>query len=39
LAAIFKFASTLVAIERLTITGGPRLFPALASLQQPVFCT
>ena len=38
LAPIFKLASTLVAVERLTVTGGPRLFPALATLQQPAFC-
>ena len=38
LAPIFKLASTLVAVERLTVTGGPRLLPALATLQQPAFC-
>ena len=39
LASVFKLATTLVAVERLAITGGPRLFPALAALQQPTFCT
>ena len=38
LAPIFKLTSTLVAVERLTVTGGPRLLPALATLQQPAFC-
>ena len=38
LASVFKFATTLVAVECLTITGGPRLFSALAALQQPAFC-
>ena len=38
LAPIFKLAPTLVAVEGLTITGGPCLFPALATLQQPAFC-
>ena len=38
LASVFKLATTLVAVERLTITGGPCLFSALAALQQPAFC-
>ena len=38
LAPIFKLAPTLVAVECMTITGNPCLFPALASLQQPTFC-